>query len=154
MKYSRYQWLLSFWLIILMSTHYSLVCAEDSNAARELDRLFLTPQQRAMIDTARFLYEQKAHSNTPNIETSPSVTSTKKVQHIALNAMVLGKKNVLWINEIQVDKQMTLYGVMINPNRATHEGIWLKTPKGRRFLKLGQVYLLEQDKVVERYDVM
>lgn len=136
-------------LAIVMSLPFSVAVAEGGKEAT-LDRLFLTPQQRTMIDKERFLYEQKEKGNGNDSTT----TQAKKTQQIALNAILLGQKNVVWINQVQIDQQITLYGVMINPSRATTKGLWLKTPKGSRFLKLGQVYLLEQDKVVERYEAM
>jgi hypothetical protein len=43
-------------------------------------------------------------------------------------------------------------GIQIDPNQMYANKLWLKTSSGTRALALGQVYWIDQDKVLEPYE--
>lgn len=109
------------------------------------DKLFTTAQQRQAIDADKRHYGLRDSTQQTNVEVA---------KKLVLNAVVLGAKKVVWVNQKMVDHSIEVNGISINPASATLKGVWLSTPQGKRFLQLGQVYLIESGKVVEAYEAL
>lgn len=126
-----------------------MMCSLSVWAEDELQRLFTTSLQRQQIDNQRIAF--KSSSKVENVGMVERIAVTR----IALDAMIISSQHtVVWINQQMIDVSTDINGVHINPKLASGQGLWIATVKGKRFLKQGQVYLIEQDKVVERYEAL
>jgi hypothetical protein len=114
-------------------------------AQEALGRLFTTPEDRVTIDRER----QQAMSAPEKA----SATAVHNTNRIALNAVLIGYKKVIWVNQQKIDQQTEINGIMIDPNNVTRQGLWIMTASGKKLIKQGQVYLMNSGKVVERYEV-
>jgi hypothetical protein len=122
-----------------------LLLAGDAYAQEALGRLFTTPEDRVTIDRER----QQAMSAPEKA----SATAVHNTNRIALNAVLIGYKKVIWVNQQKIDQQTEINGIMIDPNNVTRQGLWIMTASGKKLIKQGQVYLMNSGKVVERYEV-
>jgi hypothetical protein len=133
---------LSFLLFLLC------VLFQSGYAQAELVRLFTTPQDRVAIDYER----QQALLNLSSTEQT-NVAEGKNNTRIALNAVLIGYKKAIWVNQKLIEQATEINGIMIDPKNATKKGLWITTVSGKKLIKQGQVYLMDSDKVVERYEI-
>lgn len=115
--------------------------------AEGLERLLTTAQQRAQIDHERWQAKQpvaQKNGDAPKVELQ---------RQLFFEALLKTEKGYsVWINGLMVDRQQSLLGIVIDPNQIRAGQLVLKTVKGSRRLALGQVYWIEQDKVLEPYE--
>lgn len=112
-------------------------------AQSDIVRLFTSQEDRLIIERQKRLIPVDQVANASRL--------TKK---ISLDAIVVGKKTVIWINHQMIDHSVELNGLVIDPRNATIKGLWISTAMGKKLVKQGQVYLTESGRVVERYEAI
>ena len=140
MKATRVLSLMGFSLLVLC-VPMSLVYAE------ELEQLLTSAQQRAKIDHERW---QAKH---PKALTSSGSEQVAGQRQLFFEALLKTEKGYsVWLNGRMYDSQQRLQGIVIDPKQIRAGQLILQTPKGSRRLALGQVYWIDQDKVLEPYE--
>jgi len=118
-------------------------------AQESLQRLFTTADERVLIE------QQKRQASLASVLTGQEKPQVFAIaDRISLDAVLLGSKKVVWVNRQLIDRPTTIAGIVVDPKHATMSGLLLLTPKGKKWLKQGQVYLTESGKVVERYEAI
>lgn len=116
-------------------------------SAASFERLFTTAEQRKQIDAQAADF--KRHSVVG--EAAPMQNSAIKLLYF--EAMIRSEVGyTLWINGQQVSKPTQLFGIKIDPQQMSGTSLILKTTRGIRKVGLGQIYWVEQDRVLESYE--
>lgn len=116
-------------------------------SAASFERLFTTAEQRHKIDGQAAEFKRYSVGG----EVAPFQSSVIKLLYF--EAMIRSEVGyTLWINGRQVSKPTQLFGITIDPQQMTGTSLILKTARGIRKVGLGQVYWVEQDKVLESYE--
>lgn len=142
MKFAR------IYLITLLIVHG--LCFSQLSAAEEtLQRLFTTAEQRAQIDLER---DRAKHPQTVQAESVKQQVSSQ--QHkLYFEALLHTEKGYsLWLNGRLIDQAQSIYGIWVDPSRIQQGRLPLTVGKQVRWLGLGQVYWVEQDRVREVYE--
>lgn len=122
-----------------------LLCYSSVSVA-SFERLFTTSEQRKDIDSQRTDAKRQAIQGT-------SLSQSSSAKAIVFEAMIKSELGyTLWINGRQISKPISLFGINIDPKQINVTELILKTPKGIRKVGLGQVYWVDQDKVLEYYE--
>jgi hypothetical protein len=133
-------------LLLIILSMSSLACAANEVS---LQRLFTTAEERTLINQQK--HQARIQSSLTGQEKPPVFAIADR---ISLDAVLLGSKKVVWVNRQLIDRPTTIAGIVVDPKHATMSGLLLLTPKGKKWLKQGQVYLTESGKVVERYEAI
>lgn len=122
-----------------------LLCYSSVSVA-SFERLFTTSEQRKDIDSQRTDAKRQAIQGM-------SLSQSSSAKAIVFEAMIKSELGyTLWINGRQISKPISLFGINIDPKQINVTELILKTPKGMRKVGLGQVYWVDQDKVLEYYE--
>lgn len=133
--------------MILSVMSFSLSLWAVPLLAEDLQRLLTTSQQRAQIDHERW---QAKQSITQKQDEGVKVELQRQLFFEAL--LKTEKGYSVWLNGRMYDQKHNLQGIVIDPSQVRAGQLMLQTPKGSRRLALGQVYWIEQDKVLEPYE--
>jgi hypothetical protein len=114
-----------------------------------LQRLFTTADERVLIEQQKRQASLKPEAMAEQKRQDVAVTD-----RISLDALLIGYRNAIWVNQKMIDKVTEINGILIDPKNVTKKGLWITTPSGKKWLKQGQVYLTTSDKVVERYEAI
>lgn len=116
-------------------------------SAASFERLFTTAEQRQQID------EQAAEFKRHSVAGEAASMQNSAIKLLYFEAMIRSEVGyTIWINGQQVSKPTQLFGIKIDPQQMSGTSLILKTARGIRKLGLGQVYWVEQDKVLEGYE--
>jgi hypothetical protein len=127
-------------LCLLLSWHGSVT-------AQNLERLLTSLQQREQINQERL--QAKMPKPSKKIEKQNAI----KDRRLSFEALLKTEKGYsVWLNGRMYDQKNILMGIQIDPNQMYANKLWLKTSSGTRALALGQVYWIDQDKVLEPYE--
>ncbi len=128
-------------------TLFSLSLAMSSVQAQGLQRLLTTPEQRAQIDHERWQAKQPVAQKQGDAAVAPMQ------RQLFFEALLKTEKGYsVWLNGRMLDHKQNWQGIIIDPNQIRAGQLVLQTAKGSRRLALGQVYWIEQDKVLEPYE--
>jgi hypothetical protein len=114
-----------------------------------LQRLFISAEERLLIEQ-----QKRQASLKPEAMAEQKRQDVAATDRIALDALLIGYRNAIWVNQKMIDKVTEINGILIDPKNTTKKGLWITTPSGKKWLKQGQVYLTTSDKVVERYEAI
>jgi hypothetical protein len=131
--------------LVFILTMSSICYAEPVS----LQRLFISAEERVLIEQ-----QKRQASLKPDAMAQQKRQDVAATDRIALDALLIGYRNAIWVNQKMIDKVTEINGILIDPKNATKKGLWIITPSGRKYLKQGQVYLTESGKVVERYEAI
>ncbi len=131
----------------LITLALSVIILSWNVQAESLERLLTTPQQRAQIDTERW------QAKNPQAAVSQSTDAPTLQRKLIFEALLKTEQGYsIWINGQLIERKQRLYGISIDPSQVRLGVLPLKTPSGNRRLALGQVYWIDQDKVLEPYE--
>ena len=131
----------------------ALVLVSFDAMAQPLERLFSTPEERALLDELR--RERKIVAPDPQV--TEIVPDTPTVEQVTINGVVLrsGGTNSAWINGRQVDAgARTREGVRVDTSPAEGGRVKITLPSGAETidLKPGQKIDVDSGVVVEAYE--
>ena len=134
-------------LVTIVFLLAQLVVSSNAVYANELQQLFTSAQQRAQIDHERWQSKQTV------VQKSGDLAPVEWHRQLFFEALLKTEKgHSVWLNGRMLDRKETLQGIVIDPHQIRSGQLLLQTPKGMRRLSLGQVYWIEQDKVLESYE--
>lgn len=114
----------------------------------ELERLFTTAGQRAVIDKDHLAFKRQVFIHG---------SSSGSVQHadrrLFFEALLRTETGYsIWLNGNMIEGEREYHGILLNTKAITAGRLILNTPNGIRKLGLGQVYWVDQDKITESYE--
>lgn len=117
--------------------------------AQGLERLFTSAAQRSQIDQERWQSKQQTQKSS----NSAGSAEGPRQRQLFFEALLKTERGFsVWLNGRMFDQPQNLQGIRFDPNQVRAAQLYLQTPKGIRRLALGQVYWIDQDKVLEPYE--
>ncbi|MDX1528119.1 MAG: hypothetical protein R3337_05790 [Gammaproteobacteria bacterium] len=141
------------WRLVIPGLAAALVLVSYDAEAQRLERLFSTPEERALLDELR--RERKIVAPDPQV--TEIVPDTPTVEQVTINGVVLrsGGTSSAWINGRQVDAgARTREGVRVDTSPAGGGRVKITLPSGAETidLKPGQKIDVDSGVVVEAYE--
>ncbi len=114
----------------------------------ELDRLFTTADQRAVIDRDRLAFKRQVSTHG-----SSGVSVQHSDRRLFFEALLRTEAGYsIWLNGNMIEGTKQYHGILLNTKAISAGSLILNTPNGIRKLGLGQVYWIDQDKITESYE--
>lgn len=126
-----------------------LIFSVDLSArTMEFERLFTTAEQRAVIDKDHLAFKRQVLSGQTNAKSIKQ--ADRRLFFEALLRTEVGYS--VWLNGAMVEGEKAYHDISFNTRSIKSGKLVLKTPKGIRKLRIGQVYWVDQDKITESYE--
>ncbi|OYY24491.1 MAG: hypothetical protein B7Y68_03310 [Thiotrichales bacterium 35-46-9] len=114
----------------------------------ELERLFTTAEQRAIIDRDHLAFKKQISTRG-----SSSVSVQHANRSLFFEALLRTEAGYsIWLNGSMIEGVKVVHGILLNTKKISAGNLILNTPNGIRKLGLGQVYWVDQDKITESYE--